>query len=62
MSKTAIQDRELQDNELELVSGGETAAEAELRAAAATFNMLMDITNTLMNAWGQQLMGAARKA
>ena len=56
------QDRELQDDELELVSGGETAEEAELRAAAATFNMLFGIYTNIMNAWGQQLMGAARKA
>ena len=62
MSKTAMQDRELQDNELELVSGGETAEEAQLKAEAAMFNMLVGITTTLMNAWGQQLMGAARKA
>ena len=60
MSKTAMQDRELQDNELELVSGGENYD--ELKAAADTLNILLGITTTIMNAWGQQLMGAARKA
>ena len=60
MTKT-VQERELQDNELDLVSGGETSTEA-LKAAADTLNILMGITTTLMNSWGQQLMGAARKA
>ena len=61
MSKTGNESeyRQLEDSELALVSGG---TYEELKAAVAEFNMLMDITTTLMNAWGQQLMGAARKA
>ena len=51
--------RQLEDSELELVSGG---MYEELKAACDTLNVLMGITTTLMNAWGQQLMGAARKA
>ena len=62
MMTKAVQERELQDNELDLVSGGETAAEAELRAAADTFNILLGITTTLMNSWGAQLQGIARQA
>jgi len=62
MNKTAMQDRELLDSELELVSGGETAANSDLRAAADMLNVLMGITTTLMNSLGAQLQNTVRQA
>ena len=63
MSKTdnASLCRELEDSELELVSGG-TVAEEELKAATAEFNMLLGVITTLINAQGDALKNAAQKA
>jgi len=58
MSKTG---RQLEDSELELVSGG-TVAEEGLKAAAAEFNMLVGVLTTLINAQGAALNNAAQKA
>ena len=54
--------RILGEAELDGVFGGETAEEYELRAAVATMNFLLGVIGNIVNAQGQSLMNAARKA